>query len=210
MRSYVYADESGNFDFSSQQGASRYFILTTVTVNDHAIASDLQALRRQLAWEGEPLARGFHATNDKQRVRDRVFSVLSRHDFRVDATILEKGKADPGRRTAERLYGLAWYIHLSRVVPMMATQANELLIIAADVGTNDMRSTFSDTVSAIAGETTPSKVAITSAMWLAASHPLLQVADYCAWALHRKWERADNRSYNLIENKIASELDAFG
>lgn len=208
MRRYVYADESGNFDFSGQEGASRYFILTTVTVDDHTIASDLQTLRRKLAWEGESLAKGFHATNDKQRIRDRVFDVLGRHDFRVDATILEKRKADPSRRIAGRFYGLAWYFHLSRVVPILAAQADELLVIAADIGANDMRANFSDTVSTVAGETGP-KVAMVSAMWLAATHPLLQAADYCSWALHRKWERADSRSYNLIEDKIASELDVF-
>ena len=29
MRTYLYADESGNLDFSLNDGASRYFILTT-------------------------------------------------------------------------------------------------------------------------------------------------------------------------------------
>ena len=41
---------------------------------------------------------------------------------------------------------------------------------------------------------------------------LLQVADYCAWALHRKWEREppDTRSYTQIRNKIATEYDLLG
>ena len=109
MRAYVYGDESGNFDFSDQEGASRYFILTTVTVVDRAIESNLLDLRRELAWEGESLAGGFHATNDKQRVRDRVFTVLGRYDFRMDATILEKRKADPRiRPTPALFYGFTW------------------------------------------------------------------------------------------------------
>ena len=66
MRVYVYGDESGNFDFGDQEGASRYFILTTVVVRDHAIESDLLELRRELVWEGEPLGGGFHATDDKR------------------------------------------------------------------------------------------------------------------------------------------------
>ena len=111
MRAYVYGDESGNFDFSDQEGASRYFILTTVTVVDRAIESNLLDLRRELAWEGESLAGGFHATNDKQRVRDRVFTVLGRYDFRMDATILEKRKADPRiRPTPALFYGFTWVL----------------------------------------------------------------------------------------------------
>jgi hypothetical protein len=48
---YVFADEAGNFDFSSNPGASRYFILTTVTLSgDCSLGDDLMRLRRELAW----------------------------------------------------------------------------------------------------------------------------------------------------------------
>lgn len=208
MRRYVYADESGNFDFSNGPGASRYFILTTVVVADHAIEADLMDLRRQLAWEGEALASGFHATNDKQRVRDRVFAVLGQHDFRVDATILEKRKTDPSRRAQVRFYGLAWYSHLTGLIPALAPTSDELLVIAATIGTSDMRSDFNATVRHIEN-THAGAVTMNGAMWPAATAPLLQVADYCAWAVQRKWERSDTRAYSLIENRIASEFDVF-
>jgi hypothetical protein len=47
------------------------------------------------------------------------------------------------------------------------------------------------------------------AFWPAESDPCLQVADYCTWAIQRKWERGDTRSYDLIEDKIESEFDAW-
>ena len=209
MRAYVYGDESGNFDFSDQEGASRYFILTTVVVADHAIEADLMDLRRQLAWSGEPLAGGFHATNDKQRVRDRVFAVMARHDFRVDATILEKRKADPRiRPTPAFFYGFAWYYHLTGLAPVLASYADEIMVVAASIGTNEMRSDFESAANAIASAIAPT-VNMKATMWQAASNPILQVADYCAWAIRRKWERDDIRSYSLIENRIESEFDVF-
>lgn len=209
MRAYVYGDESGNFDFSDQEGASRYFILTTVVVADHAIEADLVDLRRQLAWEGESLASGFHATNDKQRVRDRVFAVLGQHDFRVDATILEKRKTNPRIRTTEaRFYGFAWYAHLAGLVPGLAAVSDELLIIAASIGTSAMRSALQLEIR-LAKRNAAQPSMIRADMWSAASNPMLQAADYCAWALHRKWERADVRAYALIADKIASEFEAF-
>lgn len=39
--------------------------------------------------------------------------------------------------------------------------------------------------------------------------PLLWVADYCAWAVQRKWELDDRRSYDRIRNKIVTEYDLF-
>ena len=98
MRTYIYADESGNFDFSRNAGATRYFLLTTVVINDHSVESELLELRRELAWEGVEIRRGFHGSEDNQQVRNKVFSILSEHDFRIDSTILEKQKAHPDIR----------------------------------------------------------------------------------------------------------------
>lgn len=42
------------------------------------------------------------------------------------------------------------------------------------------------------------------------AHPGLQAADYCTWALYRKWHRGDLRSYELVEPYVRSEIEAFG
>jgi hypothetical protein len=43
----------------------------------------------------------------------------------------------------------------------------------------------------------------------AATDPCLQVADYCAWVIQRKWERGDTVSYDMIREKIATEFDLW-
>src|SRR5262245_20390690 len=96
---YVFADEAGCFTFKKVKGASRYFILCTLTTNDCALANDLLNIRRDLAIAGESDREKLHATSDLQATRDRVFSALAKHDFRVDATLLEKSKAQPQTRT---------------------------------------------------------------------------------------------------------------
>ncbi|CAA9356961.1 MAG: hypothetical protein AVDCRST_MAG68-4095 [uncultured Gemmatimonadetes bacterium] len=47
------------------------------------------------------------------------------------------------------------------------------------------------------------------ASWDAQSDPCLQVADYCCWAMRRKWEMGDLRSYDLIREKIGLEREAW-
>jgi hypothetical protein len=42
-----------------------------------------------------------------------------------------------------------------------------------------------------------------------AAHTLLQVADYCAWATHKKWQSGDTRSYDLLRGKIRNEFDLY-
>jgi hypothetical protein len=70
---FVFADEAGNFDFSLNKGASRYFILTTVTMGDCGVGDALAHLRRALSWQGIKLPKPFHATNDTPMVREAVF-----------------------------------------------------------------------------------------------------------------------------------------
>lgn len=41
----------------------------------------------------------------------------------------------------------------------------------------------------------------------AAAHLCLQAADYCMWAIYRKWSLGDDRSYNLIRSFVKSEVD---
>ena len=86
MDKYVFADEAGNFDFSLGNGATRYFVLCTVSADSCAIGDDLLGLRRELGWRGLHLDQVFHATEDPQAVRDEVFGLLQESNFRVDAT----------------------------------------------------------------------------------------------------------------------------
>ncbi len=208
-RQYVFADESGNFDFSRNAGASRYFILTTVITLDCAVGERLQTLRRELAWEGLGLATDFHASTDAQAIRDRVFAVIAGFDFRVDVTVLEKAKASPAiRPTDERFYQHAWYYHMKHLAPRVAMAHDELLVVGASLGTRKRRQVFHAAVEDVVRQTSPT-VAYRVASWEAVSDPCLQVADYCSWAVQRKWESGDSRSYLLIASKITSEYDLF-
>src|SRR5262245_56647960 len=94
-RIHVFADEAGDLNFGHGPGASRYFIMTTVAMKDCAIGGELLELRRQLSWEGAEINEHFHATEDKQAVRDRVYSILDGHSFRIDCTIFDKPKTEP-------------------------------------------------------------------------------------------------------------------
>jgi hypothetical protein len=68
---YLFGDEAGNFDFSDGSGASRYFVLATVTMHDWQAGDRLQALRRRLAWRGVHLGAVLHASEDPQSGQGR-------------------------------------------------------------------------------------------------------------------------------------------
>ena len=209
MRKYIYADESGNFDFSVHTGASKYFIVTTVMLQDHKVASELFELRRNLAWKGSNLPTGFHATEDSQAVRNEVFGILQPHDFRVDATIMDKRKAQPQLRPSEiRFYQHGWLYHMRYIAPKVATSQDEVLVVAAAVATKKRAASFNNAVKDVMRQISPAN-ALKSVHWPAATDPCLQIAVYCSWAIQRKWEMGDDRSYSLIKSKVKSEYDLF-
>jgi hypothetical protein len=37
----------------------------------------------------------------------------------------------------------------------------------------------------------------------------LQIVDYCNWAVYRKWDRGDEKTYQTIKAVIRSEFDIF-
>jgi len=210
-RVYLYADESGNFDFSRKEGATRYFVLTTVAFfDDRRALVDLDALRQTVSSELTVPVTHFHASEDRQAVRDRVFESLRLHRFRVDATILEKPKAHPQiRETDDAFYRFAWTQHL-RIMYAVSRPGDEILVTAASLGgtrrkERPFRSALSDATARFARER-----AIRTVHQPSDSDPGLQIADYCSWAIFRRWERGDDRSWRLIQDKIRSELDAFG
>jgi hypothetical protein len=208
-RKYVFADESGDFNFSRHQSASRYFILATVTVPDCSLGQALLELRRELAWEGQGLDTEFHATQDLQAIRDRVFPLLMAHPFRLDVTLLEKAKAKPSIRPTEpRFYQYAWYLHWKYVAPRVISKNDEVLVVSASVGTKKQRAAFRAAVLDVAAQFTPA-ARFQVACWSAASEPCLQVVDYCAWAVQRYREAGDDRSYKIIRPRIASEFAPF-
>lgn len=208
-RVHIFGDEAGNFDFSTSPGASKYFIVGTVTLSACDVGHELLDLRRDLAAQGVALESTFHASEDAQIVRDEVFRLIAPHDFRIDTTIIEKRKTLPRlQHDTERFYKQAWFMHMKYLIPKVVTKKDQLLAIVASIGTQKrrrgIRLGIEDVVDQSARDT-PWEVAF----WPSVSDPCLQIADYCTWAIQRKWERDDPRSYDLIEDKIRSEFDAF-
>jgi Protein of unknown function (DUF3800) len=206
---FIFADEAGCFTFTREANVSRYFILCTVTMDDCAIGADLLRLRRRLAWEGAELGDYFHATEDKQAVRDRVFGMIGRREFSIQATIMEKSKAQAQVKVTKPLfYQYGFYYHFKHSIHKLLKFDSETLVTAASLGTRKERAAFENAVSSVLAQTHRPR------RWKADfmpchADPCLQVADYCAWAIQRRWERGDSRSYDLIRNKITYEYDLW-
>lgn len=207
-RVYVFGDEGGDLTFKRKAGASQYFIIGTATMGNCSVGDELLELRRELAWQRVQLEM-FHAAADKQRVRNRVFDIIAQADIRIDATILDKTKTmDHLRANPIRFYKTAWYLHFKYVAPRICTALDELFVVASSLQINNKKQAVSQAVADVVDQVAPTAV-FHSAFFSAVSDPCLQVADYVTWAIQRKWELGDDRSYDLIRHQIATTFEPY-
>lgn len=206
---YIFADEAGDLTFQRGQNISRYFILCTIHLESCKVGHDLLELRRDLIWRDLPLGEYFHASHDKQIVRDAVFGLIQREDFQVQATVMEKSKGQAHiRQSKERFYQYGWFYHAKHAISRMVRADAEFLVTTASVGTKKGQAIFTAGVNDVFQQTIP-RDRWKTFFCPSAADPCLQLADYCTWAIQKKWERGDSRSYNLIANKVTYEYDLW-
>jgi hypothetical protein len=199
----AWGDESGNLDFDPRTG-SKYFIVSTVTVADPGLSVGLLDLRREMDRQGFELPEGFHATEDKQAVRDEVFRLLTTASIRADFTYYTKARVytriqgDP-----DYFYKWAWFYHLRHVLPKIVPKDGELFIGIATLGVRKKRQLHAKALRDVVGQCLR-RVRPHCAHWTAASHPCLQAADYYTWAAARWLEQGDDRSWRLIEPQVGT------
>lgn len=212
-RRYIFADEAGDFEFARKLNVSRYYIIGAISLDSCDCGTTLLDLRRHLIWKNQPVRQYFHASHDKQSVRDEVFNLIRSMNVHVYAQIMEKSKAQPKVRSSQhRFYQYGWYYLLKFIAPRIVKRDTELMLTAASIGTNKGQAAFTSCVNDVLSQTTP----IPRGQWVtafcpAAADPCLQIADYCTWAIQRKWESGgkDTRSYALIADKIKYEYDMW-
>lgn len=140
---YLFSDEAGCVTFNRNPNVSKYFIICTVSSRDLSAGFALHELRHSLVKEGAELGDCFHATTDKQHVRDRVFETMLAHKFQVQATICEKAKAQPQVRVSKaRFYKIPWYFHLKYGLAPHIPDGAHLVVTAASIGQRKERVTF--------------------------------------------------------------------
>ena len=212
MRRYVFADEAGDFEFSRKNNVSKYFIVCAVCFDDCEIGHELLRLRRDLMWDGVEIDSYFHAAKDTQFVRDKVFGLLNKFEFQIYAQILEKSKAQPQtRESRHRFYKYAWlYLFRHSMPKMIKNYEDHLMVTTASIGVKKGQAEFSEAVQDVLKQTQRVDAGSwRTAFCSSASDPCLQIADYCTWAIQRKWERKDARPYDLIKSKIKYEYDTW-
>ncbi len=207
---YIFLDESGNFDFSKK--GTQYLVFTALTIHKPFILmNDMEKLKHSLIKEGQDIEL-FHATEDKQSVRNQVFTILNNNqDFEIDSIIVEKAKTNPSLRDMARLYVKIYAVLLKYI--FNRHNFTEVIIFTDTIPhkekREDIKKGLKEGIRKLLGKGNKFNILHHSSK----SHFCLQAVDYCCWAIYKKrgnWDKKkDIRPYQEIEERIKSEFEIF-
>ena len=229
---YLFIDESGNFDFSPK--GTRYFVLTSVaTVKPSTGREAFLDLKYDLLKERESgIQDFFHATEDLQAVRNRVYDLIGKtDDFVVDSIVAQKNKANPSLH--ERLDpppGKNGKV-IFKSMKMVKTEEEFYRMISNTLlkytfkhyGSLDHIEQVVVVLGAVFTKNKQDYVLKNLKKYLKANFgkPFFiyfhrvqcdincQIADYCGWAIYVNWERGETRPLESINGKVRSMFEIF-
>jgi len=207
---YIFLDEGGDFNFS--QTGTRYFTITSIAkVRPFHVSRALHSLKYDLMEDGHDIET-FHASEDKQKTRDRVFEIIKNNLETpvIDCLIVEKRKTGPALQDPSKFYPRMMGYLLKYVLERAdMDRVSEVIIVTDSIPLKRKRKAIEKAIKMTLRAELPRETPFRVLHHASKSSFGLQIADYCNWAIYRKWQRGDTRSYDLIKRGIRSEFDIF-
>jgi hypothetical protein len=200
---HVHLDESGSPKFTAQ--SSRYYVFATVwTYDPSPLALELTTLRFKLLREGHDISH-FHAQKDRQHHKQTIARALASHsNWTWAAAIIEMAKVFPAIRPPHTFYPTFLAAPLRFVLRGRVSEATNVLIYTDQLQINKdyVKKAIKLTCST---ELEERELPYHLYHHPSASNAWLQVADYCAHAVYKKWEFGDTRLYDVLRSRLACE-----
>ena len=215
---FIFIDESGNFDFSPK--GTKYFVLSAIGTLNPLGKEKLEEIKYDLMKNGTDLEY-FHATEDKQVVRNQVYNFIENlENIEIDSVIVQKNKTNPSLYISEKkkkskkgatLYAIALRTLLQYIFCRYDNSAkvDQVVIVLSSIFDVSKRELIKKIIKIYL------KRIFSNPFYLYfhqnRSDKNTQIADYCCWAIYKKWTNGEIRPYNAVNkgNKIKSEFDIF-
>jgi hypothetical protein len=207
---YVFLDEAGNLDFS--RNGTRYFVLAGVVKERPFQAyKELTELKYDLVERGMALEY-FHAAEDNQATRTRVFDIIEKNlsDAAVDSIIVEKQKVGAALHADEHFYPRVLGTLLRDILRHYSLEEfAEVIVFTDSLPVSRKRGAVAKGVKVTLAAMLPASVRYHVLHHASKSNMDLQIADYCAWAIYRKWNSQDARSFQRLKAAVRREWDVL-
>lgn len=203
---YIFLDESGNLDFSPS--GTEHYVMAAITATQPLESSvALQQLKYVLLNQQEDVEH-FHASEDKQAIRDQVFNAIKQLDnIKINYIYAKKKLAHPKYHDSASFYALLGKTLLKYLFNGRSTQQYSKIVVVFDKALSAKeQKKFLKVVK-------PELKAIGKPYAIYFHRTLSdfngQIADYAAWAKYVALERDEGRPLSELENIQHEEFNIF-
>ncbi|HOK18588.1 MAG TPA: DUF3800 domain-containing protein [Caldisericia bacterium] len=212
---YIFVDEAGNFDFSKT--GTKYFVLTSFSSLEPLYNRDKLLYLKYDLWENNLGLEYFHASEDKDTVKNKVFEFIKsiNNNIEIDSVIIQKNKTNPKlyenetkKEKGKKVYELSLKCLLKYIFNRYKNlKLTKIIIVLSSIFDNNKRELILKTIKKFLKENF--NISFNIYFFDSKSDINCQIIDYISWAIYRKWEKDDLKSYNYIKEIIKSEFDMF-
>lgn len=197
--SYIYIDESGDLGLHG----SKYFVIAAIAVNEPKILSRIikKIRQRKLEKKIKKLVE-LKANNSNKKIREYILKKVKNSDCNIFAVVVNKSKIlSQLYEVKDKLYNYLCGILMDRII----LPRYKIMIIIDKKHTNTLiREDFNNYIQKKIKNKDPGlKIEIFHKPSYMSNE--LQVTDFVAWAINRKFSFGDNYYYSIIKNKIINK-----
>lgn len=195
----VFIDESGDTGLKTANGSSKYFVLSLILFTDHqeALACDrkIESLKNQMQKDAQF---EFHFQNNSVKVRNHFLQCISSYTWHYFAVVIDKSLID---RATDLTSKIALY---QKACQLLFSSAKPHLFEAIVVMDKFNPQAFQKSLkSYLYGKQKTNKMIKKLKQQNSHSNNLLQLADYVAGIINRKYQAKKDfgQYYQLIRKK---------
>ncbi len=204
---YIFIDESGNFDFSPK--GTRFFVVSAyITIEPVNLTADISILRYGLLRSGHE-QESFHATEDKQFIRDAMYKIISKSKSYYSFIYTEKVKLPANLQNKKQSYTLSIKVLLSNILDYekkLAKKYDQIIVIMDKVLIKEEKSYL---YKIIRPELKKFNTRFELYFFQTKSDHNAQIADYGSWAKYVGLEREEWRPFESIKHLVRLDINIF-
>ncbi|QKF73000.1 hypothetical protein AFAEC_0825 [Aliarcobacter faecis] len=213
---YIFVDEAGDFDFSSN-GSKHYLFTFLVKKRPFNLHEYIASYRYSLLERNlDPLVEkrldieAFHACEDNNYIKNELFNIISTFDensVKAYSYILEKPKVNPEKRNhKDRFYIDNLSFAIQKLLGELNINKNFIIItdrLPVQSNKNKQIGALKKGIKEyLKSKNLDKQLRYDIFHHCSASSTNLQIADYICWAIFRKFERNDETYYKRIEKYL--------
>ena len=141
-----------------------------------------------------------------------MFDIIEKHlaDVAVDSIIVEKQRVDKALHSDEHFYPKVLGTLLREILQQYPlSEFTEVLVFTDSLPVQRKRGAVEKGVKRTLAAMLPVSVRYRVLHHASKSNLDLQIADYCTWAIYRKWNIQDARSFQRIKTAVRREWDVL-